>query len=229
MNRIANIDNGCGISFTIIQDNKKVNYTLTLVEEKNWWKKDEKGKLGFIFISNCGKYYTNGVYSGGNTGFGISNYNIYQTDNEEFKENYKILTSDLTLMGQLAEAETLWDEVEREHFHKSQKARVERINKLPDSFDTVLKDFIFVRFEAEYREGYSQLIQGRDVFLKKRDNLERYRNLFTLANYKTKSGKLRIKDFTKTFADYLDGKDAREVLTTLLAQQKEIKTMIENA
>jgi len=223
-NIMKKIENGSGIEFTAMINGDKVTYQLTLAERKGW-RANKKGDLVYIFVSTDKKFYATSIYTGGKTGFGISDYDIRKID-EDFYKEYVLLTSDLNLINQLADAEEEWEKEEKEKFDQKQKEKAERINKLPKIFDSILPEFYFERSDADYRPAYSRSIQGPYFSLNKKNDRGFY---WSIDNFVTRDGKRKIKDFTKTYGEFLKNKNPKEVLEALIIQQEEIKNMIKNA
>ena len=108
----------------------------------------------------------------------------------------------------------------------AQKEKAERINKLPKIFDSILPEFYFERSDADYRPAYSRSIQGPHLSLNKKNDRGYY---WSIDDFVTRDGKRKIKDFTKTYGEFLKNKNPKEVLEALIIQQEEIKNMIKNA
>jgi len=224
MNKIRRIEEGNGIEFTIIIKGIKTTYELTLAERLSW-KKDDKGDLVFIFISKNKKYFASSCYSGGNTGFGISNYD-FQEINEDFHKEYLILTSNLDVINQIADAERNFDQNKEKEYDQKQRDKVERINNLPKCFDSIIPEFEFERTDVKYDPSHSKLIRGGYIKFKNKNN---DRLFCDIKDFVTKDGKKKVKNFINAYGTYIKDKDPKEILESLLKQHTEIKNMINNA
>ena len=227
MLKVRKIQNGDGINFTIIHNYKPVNFKVTLVERNFLTKVYE-----FIFISECGKYWTYSAYSGGNTGFGIDLYSICETSGERFQD-YKIISDDIEEINEIVAELTLKDEKKREEQLKELYEKTDRINKLPNTFETPFKGLVFIRDEAEFNPVQSSYIRGGKIYLKRVN--EKYFNIEGLRYYTTRNGGRKLKMFEQAYGEILSNngyktrKEISNAFDILLKQNKELEQMVKDA
>lgn len=228
--KIDKIGDFCGVGFTTLVNGKIVKFNLVLAEcDKLWAKYEGEQSLEFIFLSENERFYVESVYSGGVTGFGFNNYSVKTIEDESFKK-YRILTSNITVINQIAEAEEEWCELQVEKEDEEKKAKAERINALPTVFESGLPGLVFVRGKASYDRKFSYNIKGSNITLKRTELNDNY--FYTLGGYKRKDGSLLVKDFHKSFYDLIGDvskKEVKQIMINISNRQNEVKELIKNA
>ena len=211
---------GNGFEFKVLDENlNPITYKLTVFKRKDW---SEKHQLVFGYISKDKTRYISSTYSGGNTGFGISNYDI----NQPIPEGYEIVTSDIKKIIKITEVEENKRIENKKKYDKKQRERVEKLNKLPEEVEVNhpdLKDIcVFIKKKAEYNPKYGRSIQGGNYYLKQK-NVNGF-GFINLKQFVTRNGKLQYKkfgDYYKVFSE-----NPKEYLRSLLNQQKELNNLV---
>jgi len=224
---IRKLENGSGVGFSVMIDGNVVNFKLAVFAKK-WFRDTEEMEYGFI--SDDQSRYFKGIYSGGNTGMGISDHEL--RTKSPIPEGYRLVTTDLNEIARLAEKSEEAARLEKEESENEMKAKVEKINALSEKFEVgipALESVIyFERSEAYYAPRQSSRIQGGGFDIEFKDGKKRFN--FWLSNYKTETGRLRVKDFAKDmkhlFGDVAFQLDAKATLQGLIDRQNELTNMV---
>jgi hypothetical protein len=217
--------NGSGVKATLLVDGKLVDFQLALVIDKRFSWSSPHHKL--IFVTEDKKKYADGFYSGGETGFGRDANEIKDIDPKE----YEILSVDLGYIAKFQQDEEERRVKEKKEYEKKQKARVEKLNALPEK-ETIFNPFgieLYIqRDEASYNPGYSNKINFEYRFT---CASKEYR-FFDPSDYFTKRGSMKLKDFEADMEFKLgiepskDKKWNRMVLETISAAHKKYEEKI---
>jgi len=223
------IEEGSGIKMTLLVNGNPEVFNLAVLRREGW--KDENYEYGFVNESWT-KYFRN-PYSGGRTGFGCNVYDIKEIT-DDFKKEYKIITTDLDCITALANADEVKAKLDEEEFTQNQEAKVKAINALPKTFSPMVDAeldslFEFVRSDAEYKRHYSSSVKGGSIQLRKIGE----EKTIWLDNYTTKDGKLRIKNFAgnmkRLFGEMTLRFEPKTLLSKLIERQKELTQMVKMA
>lgn len=199
MNRITTLKEGSGIGVTLLLNGKEEKFRLGLFSSKNWSDKEEL-EYGFVNEDET-KFFFGAMYSGGESGFGLSDYR-YQ--DMKLPEGKRLVTTDMYEIERLARKADNDAADERANWLESQAARVSEINKLPKEtklFSWKGIDFYFVRREASFNATYSRQIQCHMELMARRADGRTMD--FYISNYYSKSGALLIKNFIRDFRYFI--------------------------
>lgn len=207
----------------VFWQNKIQTFQLSVLELKSTWMREDNTEYFLGYVNVIENTYTRNFYSGGATGFGISD--IDRLDKLSDENQVKIITTELNEIIQMVNEANVQVVREREAFNKAQEEKVKRINQLPEKFD--IPGFSLLQIErtkAEYRKTWSIDIQGASVYIDYKNG-----NPFYLNRYTTKSGGLQIKKFVKECEDLIGDNDQKTVLQTLINEVEHVKYLIKNA
>jgi hypothetical protein len=230
---INKFEEGSGVAMVIYIDGKFETFKLSVIERKA---RRPKG-YEYGFVNEDQTKYFHGPYSGGITGFGISQYEIRKID-EEWGKEYKVITTDLDCIQALANAEEVKAKLAEEEAIRKTEARVKAINALPKTFSVIPEldeEFEFVRSDASCLHGHGIPIKGGHIRLrKKRDegsSFESITNRPYLTKYISKDRKLLVKKFDGDMKWLFGEKIAfannpKDLLTKLVAREEELKNLI---
>lgn len=236
---LSRVKSGSGVKFQVLIDNIGVDFRLVLIAKKGWGSnKFDQYEYGWI-DENEDKYIKS-VYSGGSTGFCISDFgNPYDKINVDWKKLFKIITYDIEEMNVIAGKEENKHKKERLDFDKTMVSKVNTINKLPkffktksDIMDTVCR---FVRTKAVYNPRQSSRIMGGSIFLELKEDSKVWNRCCTLRldSYKTSDNKLLVKKFANEakyfFGEIMNRFDSKVMLSMLTNREREIKQIIKEA
>jgi hypothetical protein len=231
------IEDGSGVKAVVMVNGKPETFVLAVIAQKGFLR--EGVELEYGFVNTTGTKYTRGMYTGGSTGFGT---NDVKEINAEWLEGYRIVTTDLDGIIELAKADEERVKREREEAEAKQFAKVDRINALPKSFPVgnIVLDAVFelTRNDASFNPRHSSRIQGIDYVSFQRKDQEWCRP-FNPFDYKAKDGKLLSSKFTKeakmSFGEELAEKAVKTVgswallLSHLIEQKQEVLNQLRNA
>lgn len=230
---IRQIEEGTGLGFTVLLNDKQEQFRLVIIAKKNW-RDDKFTDYSFGYMNQSNTLFTTSCYSGGNTGFGINpRYGNTKID-DEWIANNKLVTDNLEEIKKMALEATQKQADDREAEIARKTELANKINELPTTFPiglAQLDQFQFVRTEAIYRPGYSSNVYVASVHIEKRVKKNAYNNTFCLSYYMTKDRKLQVKKFTEA-ANYFFGVDImkqfepKELFLFLLGKEQEIKNKI---
>jgi len=211
---------GEGVEFKVLdKDLNLITFKLAIIARKSWSGREENQ---FGYVSENG-FYTRSTYSGGNTGFGINNYDF----GSSLPDDCRIVTTDLEEIKKIASQEEDAEKQANEDAKRKQEEKTERINQLPEEVEVndpeLAKHFIFQRSLAAYNPTYSRSIQGGQYQLHRKDLRK---STVWIDEYKTKSGSLQVKQFSGHF-DFVN--NPKESLKILLEQFNELKAKVRNA
>lgn len=233
------IEDGSGVKAVIMVNGKPETFVLAVIARKRFFANGDPEDLEYRFVNTTGTKYTRGMYTGGSTGFGTSD---IKEINAEWLEGYRVVTTDLEGIMELAKADGERVKREREEAEAKQLAKVDRINALPKSFPVgnAVLDAVFelVRDDASFNPRRSSRIQGADYVYFRRKDQEWYRP-FNPFDYKAKDGKLLSSKFTKeakmSFGEELAEKAVKTVgswsvlLAHLIEQKQNVLNQMRNA
>jgi len=218
---IGKLSNGYGTKAMIWIDGKEMEFKLAIMARKTW---DDQEEFEYGFITEDG-LYSRGFYSGGTTGFGISNYEVEQ----KIPDRSRVVTTDLNDINEIAEREQNRANLEHEEITNSQNEKIKEINSLP-KFSLVHPELddvvVFERSDAEFRPSHSSAIQGGTYSLK----AKKYPKTIWLNDYKTKDDKLLTKKFSADMKYNFDGAadkmNPKDLLTLLLNKERDLNRQI---
>lgn len=230
MNGIAKIEEGCGISFSIMMVNGKVeDFKLHLITKYNIFR--EQNEYAFIYINKDQTYCIDqNLYSGGNTGFGLNN-NLINLKEFQMQEKAVIVTSDIEEINIIAKQEEQRIKAEREAFIEKQTERTRKINELPTSFSTGI-DYIdehyeFYRNIAIFNSPISSQIKGAYITLHKKGSDPFC--YIDLKDFITKDKRIKAKDFVNAINALgiaIKRDNPKKLFACLKARQEEIEKQI---
>ena len=229
MNGIAKIEEGCGVGFSIMVNGGKVEeFKLHLITKYNIFR--EQNEYAFLYINKNQTFCIDAnLYSGGNTGFGLSN-NLINFKEFQMQEKAVILTNDIEEINKIAKQEEQRIKAEREAFIEKQTERTRKINELPISFSTgidcVDEHYEFCRGEAFYNHFQSSSIKGGFIHLHKKGS-DRFCYI-DLKDFITKSGAIKAKDFVASLGIKIRTDYPKKLFACLKARQEEIEKQIKD-
>jgi hypothetical protein len=216
MKNITSLKNHCGIGVTLLIDDKEEKFRLGVFASKDWNGK-EVLEYGMVNEDQT-KFIFGSLYSGGTTGFGLSDY-----EDMTLPEGKQLITTDMEVIKQMAYDADVRTEEKRDSWLESQKAKSVEINRLPKeekllSWDSM--DFYFTRGEASFNSTYSRDIQCRTGLIMQRKGTESRKNLY-FEDYFTKAGSKKIKRFLQDIS-YFVGEDKMQTKS-----MKEINALLD--
>jgi len=226
MNGIAKIKEGCGVGFSImVNDGKIEDFKLHLITKYNIFR--EKYEYAFIYINKNQTFCIDAnLYSGGNTGFGLSN-NLINFQEFQMQEKAVIVTNNIEEINKIAEQEEQRIKAERKAFIEKQTERTNKINELPISFSTgidcVDEHYEFCRGKAFYNHFQSSSIKGGFIHLHKK-GFDRFCYI-DLKDFITKDKRIKAKDFVSSLGIEIKT-DPKKLFRDLKARQEEIEKQI---
>jgi hypothetical protein len=217
MNRITTLKDGSGVGVTLLINNKEEKFRLGVFASKDWSDKEEL-EYGFVNEDET-KFFFGSLYSGGESGFGLSDFR-YQ--DMKLPEGKRLVTTDSWEIHRLAQAQDNKAAEERANWLESQAARVAEINKLPKEvklFTWKGIDFYHTRNEATFNASYSRKIQYYTGLEARKSDGQRKQ--FYLSNYISKSGAVLIKNFINDFRYFVGEKNMQAMPV------KDLKVLVE--
>lgn len=111
---LRKIQNGDGISMTLMMDEKPIVFNLVILNNKDMLWEDEKYHYTYGFLSEDRTLIFSGnPYSGGNTGFGYDPRLIHKVNSEEGRQ-YEVVAADLEEIYRIIEKEEVIIRMEKD-------------------------------------------------------------------------------------------------------------------
>lgn len=226
---IYKIENNSGIAFKIIYKDMIVDMSLVLLEKKSYFDKSYRYEYGYMNKKNT--LYTRSIYCGGNTGFGSSD---IRPVTKAWHDEYKIVTKDIVKINRIAKMEEAKVKRAKTMYNRKMSKLAERINDvLPRKFKTLIPEldeagWRFTRSNAEFNPSYSSSIRGGEINLVSSDGHDIWLDFYCTKKMDKLLGIKFNKLKSYLFQGLLNKKDSREVLTALVARQKELTAQVKN-
>ena len=197
-------------AFEFLEEGQIRRYILAICEDSLW------GKLAYMYVSEDGQI----LDPFGNLKSIAIGYKV------EDPSRYKVVSTNITEFPAIVDAENLRIQEKEAARRKELSERATRINELPESFESPIPGFEFVRTPAVYNPKYAPVVWGGDILVKAPLP---YVAPTTLHPYVREDGALLVKKFTKDFGDLIpEGTTPREVLSYLLERRKELTEMVKS-
>lgn len=225
--------NGMGIEFGILLNDEVIRFKLGCIVENTVWKKD---KLVYAFLEVTDlpekRFIKGSLYSGGETGFGVS---FYEVDRVEFitpERVRRVLTDDPMKAIEIMEEQERKAE-ERTKTENDRLARAAaRINEeLPLEFGLGMEDekmrIVILRSKA----GFNSLRYGGVKYYLSVEHINKENGRefgISPENYRTKDGRIRRKKIFEDLSYFgvLTVEEAIDRLTKMRIALKDIKDKI---
>ena len=160
MRELQKLEDGVMLRYFILQDGKEVEFKLAVIREKSMFR--DTYEYSFAYVNEEHTLYTDGGYSGGITGIGVSKHNIRSftkpDSGSEFYRAFEFVTDEMEIVESFIESETEKRRLAAEDKTKKIELDIERINTLPKEMpihESFTYKWVARRSEVDYRPVYS--------------------------------------------------------------------------
>jgi len=134
-----NKENGAAIGMTVLIENEPVNFKLALITRKGFGYTQKQ----YAFVADGYPFMALSVYSGGITGFGINETEIYNTNDPECP--YKVISTDLKEISRIVEEDRIAAAKNEKQILEKKKQAVKKLNNMPDGVPLmVTSSYLFI-------------------------------------------------------------------------------------